>query len=237
MLTASMHALHRTTYGDYHIGTHKPLTNDQARQLIALFETPTVPTDTALGGRTSVITCEVAGIGKLVIKHYRRGGFISKFNEKTYLGLGKPRCQVEFEMLNRARNTGVGAPEPIVFGYRGRLLYQCWLVTRMIHSHQTLVQLSRVDLPRSLALIDSVVDQIKCLIRAGIRHVDLHPGNIIVDTENKIYFVDFDKAGLTRMNAASLRDHYVKRWKRAVVKHRLAPDLWKRLEAAMGRSK
>jgi tRNA A-37 threonylcarbamoyl transferase component Bud32 len=229
-----MQGLHRTTYDNFHLGTQLTLTADQAQQLIALLKTPTLPAGSTLGGRTSVITGQITGIGKLVIKHYRRGGFISHFNKKTYLGFGKPRCQIEFEMLNHVRDIGVSAPEPIAFAHRGRLLYQCWLATRMIPSHQTLVQLSRVDLARSLVVIDSVADQIERLVENGIRHIDLHPGNVIIDPENKIYFIDFDKARLTRMSLASLRKHYLERWKRAVVKHRLAPDLWKKLEAAMG---
>ena len=233
MLPTAMRTLQRTTYGDYQVGTQLSLTADQIEQLIALFKTPTTPAESTLGGRTSVAIGEIAGVGALVIKHYRRGGFIRHFNKKTYLGFGKPRCQIEFEMLNHVRDIGISAPQPIAFGHHGRLFYQCWLATRMIHSHRTLVQLSKTNLTGSLAVIESVANQIDRLIQTGIRHIDLHPGNVIVDPENNIYFIDFDKAAISRMSKASLRSHYLERWKRAVIKHRLAPELWKKLEAAL----
>ena len=232
-----MNTLHRTTYGAYHIGARKPLDPNQTEHLVTLFKAPTTPTLSVLGGRTSIVTDVIEGLGPVVIKHYRRGGLISRFIKKTYLGLGKPRCQSEFEMLSHVRSIGVSAPQPVAFGHRGGLFYQCWLATLEIRSHQTLAQLSRVDLERSLEMIDSVAEHIERLIQAGIRHVDLHPGNVLVDPDDHIFLIDFDRAGPSRLDQRSLRSRYLERWKRAVTKHRLEPALWQNLEAALGKSR
>jgi 3-deoxy-D-manno-octulosonic acid kinase len=67
----------------------------------------------------------------------------------------------------------------------------------------------------------SVIEQISLLIQNDILHVDLHPGNVVVDVQEKVYLLDFDKGCVYHGNRQKLKDRYLARWQRAVKKHRL----------------
>ncbi|MGD9277973.1 MAG: lipopolysaccharide kinase InaA family protein, partial [Desulfobacterales bacterium] len=174
-----------------------------------------------LGGRTSITVVPLEGIGSVVIKHYRRGGIIRHLIKQRYLKCGKTRCQMEYEQLQKVRSLGINAPEPVAFAYRGRLFYQCWLVTREIKDHQTLVQISLSNQEQARMVMQEVVKQVTILIKNKILHVDLHPGNAIVDNQNRVYLLDFDKAGTFLRGKNALRRRYLRRWNRAIQKHGL----------------
>ena len=215
-----------TSIDSYHIGTSQPLSDHQLRQLIKIFDKPYRSADTVLGGRSSVAIQPVAGIGSVVVKYYTRGGFIGHFVKRRYLRGGKIRSQAEFELLQTVRSLGVKAPNPIAYAHRGALFYKAWLVTEEIKDHQTLAQLSLSDPDRALSLIRQVASNVSTLIHNNIHHVDLHPGNVLVDAEFSIFLIDFDKACLLRRDRHKLRSKYIDRWKRAVIKHRLPDGLW-----------
>ena len=197
------------------------MADQQVKQLIKFFNLPKNNVNSALGGRTSIRVIRLQGIGSVVIKYYRRGGAIRRLIKKHYLRCGKRRCQIEFELLQQVRSLGINAPEPVAFAYRGRLFYQCWLVTRKIQDHQTLVQISRSNEEQARMAMKAVVKQVSMLIKNKILHVDLHPGNVIVDNQNQIYLLDFDKGGIFPGDEHVLRTRYLHRWNRAIQKHGL----------------
>ncbi len=197
------------------------MANQQLKQLIRFFNLPKDSINSALGGRTSITVARLEGIGSVVIKYYRRGGAIRYLIKQRYLKCGKTRCQIEFELLQKVRSLGINAPEPVAFAYRGRLLYKCWLVTREIQHHQTLVQISRSNEERSRMVMKEVIKQVATLIKNNIYHADLHPGNIIVDNQNHVYLIDFDKGSFFKGEKNILMNRYLRRWKRAIQKHRL----------------
>jgi 3-deoxy-D-manno-octulosonic acid kinase len=209
------------TYDSYHFGSPSHIANQQLKQLIRLFNLPKHTINSALGGRTSITAVRLEGIGSVVIKHYRRGGAIRYLIKQRYLKCGKTRCQNEYELLQKVRSLGINAPEPIAFAYRGHLFYQCWLVTREIKDHQTLVQISCSNEEQARMVMKEVVKQVSMLIKNKILHVDLHPGNVIVDNQNKVYLLDFDKGGVFSKGKNILRDRYIRRWNRAIQKHGL----------------
>ena len=197
------------------------MADQQVKQLIKFFNLPKNIVNSALGGRTSIRVIRLQGIGSVVIKYYRRGGAIRRLIKKHYLRCGKRRCQIEFELLQKVRSLGINAPEPVAFAYRGRLFYQCWLVTRKIQDHQTLVQISLSNEEQARMAMKAVVKQVSILIKNKILHVDLHPGNVIVDNQNQIYLLDFDKGGIFPGDEHVLRTRYLHRWNRAIQKHGL----------------
>lgn len=222
-----------TTYQNYRIGACRQLDIGQIERFIQLFEQPTRAPGSVLGGRTSITMDTIDGIGSVAVKSYRRGGLVSYFIKRKYLRLGKTRCQVEFDMLNKASAIGVDVPRPVAYAYTGCLVYRCWLVTNEIKAHRTLADLSLKDPQRALNLIGLIAVQITRLIRHKIRHVDLHPGNVLVDSGGKTYLIDFDRAGTSGLSQNSLRRRYLARWKRAVLKHHLPDALWEKLEAQL----
>jgi len=212
------------TIDSYHFGFYLNLTDSQLRTLTGLFHHPGPSGVPVLGGRTSLTPAQLNGIGSVVIKHYRRGGLMRYFIKQRYLKLGKTRAQIEFEMLQVVRNLGINAPEPVAYAHRGCIFYQAWLVSRAIKHPLSLALLSLKDEKKTRQAMESVIGQISLLIQNDILHVDLHPGNIVVDGADQIFLVDFDKGQIHPGSKEKLRNRYLTRWQRAVTKHRL-PDI------------
>ncbi len=209
------------TYDSYNFGFSYDLSDQHLKHLIKLFQTPSKTADSILGGRRSVLIDEIDDIGSVAVKYYHRGGFVRHLIKKRYLKWGKTRGQKEYELLQKVRSLGINAPEPIAFAYRGCLFYQSWLVTREIKQHQTLAKLSLLNDKRTRFVMGNVMEQISALIKNNILHVDLHPGNVIIDNQDRIYILDFDKGDIFLGNQKTLKNRYIRRWDRAVKKHGL----------------
>ena len=214
------------TYRSYHFGADTELSDRQMDALIAGF-LPSEPDEkgAALSGRTQARMLHLDGVGPVIIKHYHRGGFIRHFNQRTYLRLGIPRCRVEFDMLQTLQRTGVQVPEPVAYAFWGRIFYHAWLVTKVIPNALNLAAVSRDDPKRARKILPKVIRPVKRLIDIGILHVDLHPGNVMVDDHDRVFLIDFDKAKTNQLNSDRLRRRYTERWQRAVIKHGLPEDL------------
>ncbi len=212
------------TYQAYQFGTCLPLTERQLNRLIGFFSQTPPLSDAVLGGRSSVSFHRLDNLGPLVVKHYRRGGLLGRLVKRRYVRWGKSRSQLEFELLLKARDLGINVPEPLLFANRGYPIYRTWLVTREIKSPLALARLSLNDEKRTRQAMTAVGEQISRLIDHRILHVDLHPGNIVVDQQDRVFILDFDKGKIFRGPKAKLRDRYINRWQRAVSQHGL-PDI------------
>ena len=221
------------TIDSYHFGFSLNLTDSHLSALAGLFHHPDPICVSVLGGRTSLTPAQLNGIGSVVIKHYRRGGLLRYFIKQRYLKLGKTRPQIEFELLQVVRNLGINAPEPVAYAHRGCIFYQAWLVSRAIKYPLSLALLSLKDEKKTRQAMESVIEQISLLIQNDILHVDLHPGNIVVDGAGQIFLVDFDKGQIHHGTRKKLRNRYLTRWQRAVTKHRLPDMLSESLQAGL----
>ncbi len=208
-------------YQSYHIGAGIKLTKKHKQLLVSCFEKPVQTAEAVLGGRAAVSTIRLKGIGPVVVKNYTRGGVIRNFNRNTYLKFSKYRCQSEYELLLFLDRLGIRVPKPIAFAYRGKFFYHAWLVTREIQNACTLVELSRQNPNSASIVMQDLARQLGILVENQIHHVDLHPGNILVDNENNLFIIDFDKARTTPQNRHKLQEKYIRRWQRAVLKHKL----------------
>jgi 3-deoxy-D-manno-octulosonic acid kinase len=222
------------TIDSYRFGFSLNLTEPQLRDLAGLFHHPTKTSGVSiLGGRTPVTLAQLDGIGPVVIKYYRRGGLVRYIIKNRYLKLGKTRAQREFELLHSLNNLGINVPESIAYAHRGRLLYRAWLITREIYQPLSLVRLSLQDENKARKAMESVIEQISILIKNDILHVDLHPGNVVIDQEDRVFLVDFDKGHVYHGNKNKLKDRYIRRWRRAVNKHRLPKMLSEMMQARL----
>jgi 3-deoxy-D-manno-octulosonic acid kinase len=221
------------TIDSYHFGFFLNLTDSQLRTLTGLFHHPDPIGVSVLGGRTSATPAQLDGIGTVVIKHYRRGGLMRYFIKRRYLKFGKTRAQREFELLDIVGTLGINVPQPIAYAHRGRLFYRAWLVTREIHQPLSLARLSLQDEKKTSTAMKSVIGQISLLIQNDILHVDLHPGNVVVDAAGKVYLLDFDKGSVYHGNRQKLKNRYLTRWRRAVTKHRLPEMLAEMMQAGL----
>ena len=224
----------------YYIGADIELTEPQIRQLTACIEKPGTIGNGVLGGRAAVLSVDLSGIGPVIVKNYTRGGLLRHVNRRTYLKLCRFRCEAEFFLLKYLAGIGVNAPEPVAFAYQfkypvkyfGGFLYHAWIVTREIENAVTLARLSIQEPDRAQAAMGDLSRQVGILVDKTIHHVDLHPGNVLVDHHNRVFLIDFDKARTTPQNRDQLREKYINRWRRAVSKHRLpeailVPDAFK----------
>jgi 3-deoxy-D-manno-octulosonic acid kinase len=212
------------TYKNYHFGGME-LRPVEMELLLSILEEPAPKTRTPiLGGRTSIKTLSFRDKRLLIIKEYFRGGWLRHLNKKYYLRLGKTRSQLEFEALQLAREAGVNCPEPLAFVFCGKLFYRNWLLLRKINNSQTLSEIAITDPKRAQEIMPKLVIELQKLIDAKILHVDLHPGNVLLDEQNSVYLIDFDKARRVRLKEKILQKLYLNRWRRAIQKHKL-PDL------------
>ncbi len=209
------------TVDSHHFGFSLNLTESQLRTLTGLMHQPGPLQGPTLDGRTPVTPVQLDGIGSVIIKHYRRGGLMRYFIKRRYLRMGKTRGQREFELLSLAGYAGLNVPQPVAYAYRGRLFYAAWLVTRAIREPMSLARLSLQDKEKTRAAVRATAEQIALLIQNNILHVDLHPGNVVIDDRRQVYLLDFDKGRIIRGRREKLRSRYIARWQRAVVKHGL----------------
>jgi 3-deoxy-D-manno-octulosonic acid kinase len=209
------------TFNSYHFGFSLNLTESQLRLLTGHFHHPDPAGVSVLSGRTAVTPVQLDEIGAVVIKHYRRGGLMRYLIKRRYLKFGKTRSRREFELLDSAGTLGINVPQPIAYAHRGRLFYRAWLVTRAIHQPLSLARLSLQDEKKTRTAMESVIEQISSLVQNDILHVDLHPGNVVVDAAGKIYLLDFDKGSVYHGDRQKLKNRYLARWQRAVNKHGL----------------
>jgi len=148
-----------------------------------------------VGGRGGSYLIDIDG-RKSILRCYKRGGQVGKLLSDQYLWLGwrMTRPWREWDILVRARNAGLPAPEPIAAcACRTFLWYRAALITGFLEDTEMLTQrLRREKLPADgwyrLGLL------IKRMHAAGIRHADLTSDNILMDSQDHFYLVDFDKA-------------------------------------------
>jgi 3-deoxy-D-manno-octulosonic acid kinase len=223
------------TIGTYHMGPAEALSEPQARRVAELLQQPAPAAPPGLGGRRALVRGELPGVGAVVVKAYWRGGWVRHFVARRYFGIGKSRAECEYEMLRLVRGAGVSAPEPVAFAWSGRFVVAAWLILREIPDAVTLSDLSRSGELRLRQVFPGLVAQITLMIRRGIYHVDLHPGNVLVEDDDRIRIVDFDKSRMFTGDRRRLRDRYLRRWNRAVRKHRLPSALSELLHAGLDR--
>jgi 3-deoxy-D-manno-octulosonic acid kinase len=178
-----------------------------------------------LGGRSRSTVMDIDGLGRVFVKHYSHGGLLRALTGGRFLALGVPRSQVEFEMLERVRQLGVHAPQPYAFIKRGSFVYGTWLVMEELSGSRNLVEVQKEDSDELHRVMTALGEQMVILIQNRIFHVDLHPGNVLVTPTGMVHIVDFDKAHIFKGPASALRDLYLRRWRRAVIKHDLSPIL------------
>ncbi len=220
--------------GRYQLGLVRSLTPTQGAALLKLIESPATPQSSdVLSGRGTVTHGEIPGLGRVVVKRYHRGGLLGKVNRATHIRSGRVRSRAEFERLMYVRALGVAAPEPIGYVFTGFLLYNAWLIMREIENYQSLARMSTQEEDRARHYTELLAADISKLVEARMYHVDLHPGNVLIDGTGQRHIIDFDKAVDFYGSRNDLRDRYLVRWRRAVIKHSLPEFLSEILSAAL----
>ena len=162
-----------------------------------------------------------------LLRHYRRGGAVSRLMRDRYLWLSRAHTRParEWRVLGEMRARGLPVPAPAAWRVvrHGPLLYRADFITVLIRGCETL---HRFLLERELP--EEGWRRLGATLRrfhdCRVWHPDLTAGNILVDVEGRFHLVDFDRARLRRGERWKARS--LRRLRRFLVKqHGLDPAL------------
>jgi len=148
------------------------------------------------GGRASIALI-TAGGQRWVLRHYRRGGFMTHISRDSYLWLGAARTRsfAEWRLLAELRRRGLPVPAPIAARYvRGALTYRADLITEFLPDCRTLADaITGAQLPREHW--STIGSTIAAFHREGVHHADLNAHNIMLEhaVAPRVYVLDFDR--------------------------------------------
>ncbi len=136
-----------------------------------------------------------SGERQWVLRHYRRGGFIARLSQDSYVWTGEDRVRAfaEWRLLDAMTQRGLRLPKPIAARYeRNGMLYRCDLITQRIMHTETLPgALARAPLAESQwRAVGAALAQ---LHRASVDHADLNAHNILIDVQGMVSVIDFDR--------------------------------------------
>lgn len=147
------------------------------------------------GGRRATVKISLDG-EDAILRRYYRGGMVGKVLTDQYFWLGKSSSRPwrEWQVLERAWQAGLPVPKPIAACVcRKRWWYHAAIVTGYLADTETLA--NRLQSTEVSAEIWNQLGQIiRDVQREGIRHPDLTVTNILIDTRNRLYLIDFDNA-------------------------------------------
>lgn len=163
-----------------------------------------------------------------VLRHYRRGGLVARFNRDIYLGwlAGATRSLAEWDLLCWMFAQQLPVPRPVA-------AQACWKSPRLLGLYQAAIIVQAI--PGSQNLSDYLMGQkldasgwqaigktIACFHQKGIDHSDLNASNLLLDKQHNIYVIDFDKC--QRRTAGDWQQHNIQRLKRSLDKFRQQSD-------------
>jgi 3-deoxy-D-manno-octulosonic acid kinase len=189
------------------------------------------------GGRGSAWFVGPA-IQPLVLRHYRRGGFIARLSQDRYWWSGEDRVRAfaEWRLLDYLVQRGLRVPKPVAAFYRrAGMIYQCDLITQRIDDAQSLsAALAQGPMPESTWR--AIGAAIARLHSHGVDHADLNAHNILLDGNQSISVIDFDRGRLRAPGRWTSRN--LRRLERSLAKismslppDRFMPADWKQLLA------
>ncbi len=148
------------------------------------------------GGRGEAIAVD-GPFGAGVLKVYHRGGLVRHLVRRRYAwtGLGRTRSVREWRVLRAMFDAGLPVPEPLAAHVqRSGPTYRAALLTRRIENARPLSD-AAADLDQARwADVDALIDR---FARAGLSHADLNATNILVDPDETLWMIDFDRARIS----------------------------------------
>ncbi|ANS84156.1 3-deoxy-D-manno-octulosonic acid kinase [Vibrio scophthalmi] len=156
------------------------------------------------------------------LRHYRRGGLFGKLVNDCYLfsGWKKTRSYQEFRLLNHLIAENVNVPRPIAAqAIKIGCFYRADLISEKITDAQDLVAILTKQ-PLSSAVYVKIGEEIAKMHRAGVDHTDLNIHNIMIDVDERVWIIDFDKCryqagqGWQKNNLARLKRSFCKEQKK-----------------------
>ncbi|MGA9853529.1 MAG: 3-deoxy-D-manno-octulosonic acid kinase [Gammaproteobacteria bacterium] len=147
------------------------------------------------GGGRGQIWILAGANGEWALRHYRRGGLMAKFITDYYLwtGLEQTRPWREWNLLSGLYKEGLPVPQPVAAQViRHGLVYRGDLITRLIPDSRSLAARLK-DTSIEFLPWPKIGACIRRFHNAGVYHADLNAHNILIDSHNEVYLVDFDR--------------------------------------------
>lgn len=129
-----------------------------------------------------------------------RGGWVGRIVSESYVWLGAERTRAfrEWRLLARLRELDLPVPAPVAAVYRRRgLVYGCELITERLPGTITLARAVTTG-AMSAERWTAVGACITRFHAHGVDHVDLNAHNILLDAEDHVHLLDFDRGRIRR---------------------------------------
>lgn len=146
-------------------------------------------------GRGTALFLET-DFGPVVLRRYLRGGWAARFSQDRYLFTGYQRSRpvAEFKILLKLWSMDLPVPQPLAAQcVKGGLFYTGSLMTRRIENVEPFAE-RLLDEPGTHSLWSAVGRCIRRFHDSGVVHADLNARNILIDDNDRIYLIDFDRA-------------------------------------------
>lgn len=169
----------------------------------------------ARGGRQAAWYVHLPDGRQGVLRHYRRGGMVARLFHDQYLWCGAQRTRswAEFEVMHYLYQQGVAVPRPVAALWQKQSFhYRAALITERIDGARTLAQ------GLDEALIVPVARALKHMHDAGVDHADLNVFNILVDGQDQVWLIDFDRARHFETLSFARRYRNLVRLRRSLIK-------------------
>jgi 3-deoxy-D-manno-octulosonic acid kinase len=190
----------------------------------------------AAPGRGSAVFIQ-PGDDTWVLRHYHRGGFMSRLINDVYFwhGTESTRAFREWRLLADLYDSGLPVPRPIAARVcRTGLSYTADILTVYIDATESVDAMLHAG--KSLGDQWQVIGStLRRFHDRGVDHSDLNVRNILVDATGRVYLVDFDKGRLRSPGAWRRRN--LQRLQRSLRKTALETGVpydetvWQRIEA------
>ncbi|AYO21226.1 3-deoxy-D-manno-octulosonic acid kinase [Vibrio owensii] len=129
------------------------------------------------------------------LRHYRRGGLFGKLVKDQYWfsGWEQTRSAQELNLLQILIDAGVNVPRPIAArAVKTGLTYQADLLSERIPNARDLVSILQ-EKPLSEVMYQKIGQEIAKMHKVNVNHTDLNIHNILIDGQDKVWIIDFDK--------------------------------------------
>ncbi|HGS4462822.1 TPA: 3-deoxy-D-manno-octulosonic acid kinase [Vibrio metschnikovii] len=129
------------------------------------------------------------------LRHYHRGGLLGHWIKDHYFFTGwqNTRAYQELHLLAWLSEHGVNVPAPVAAKVeRHGLTYQADILVQKLDNAEDLVAILAENQlqPNQFKRIGQ---EIRKMHDAGVNHTDLNIHNILIDSEQRVWIIDFDK--------------------------------------------
>ncbi len=161
-----------------------------------------------------------ANFGDAVLRHYRRGGWAAKISDARYLWRDENNVRSfhEFHVMQMLGEKKLPVPKPIAAMYLKRgLFYRAGILVERIPEARSFLDCvhRQTESAPWAALGKTIAD----FHKVGAKHADLNAQNILVDSSQKIWLIDWDKATMQTVAGAWCMD-VLQRLQRSLLKYR-----------------